>query len=120
AALEGNYNAVPKDPEMPVDTLRKALRGAQVVYAEGAPYADGAPLPVLSTMFRTAATGGPNGLKAEYFNGVEGDIFAGKPAAVRQDSRIDFDWNSLRRPATSSSICGWRTVIHAAMKSVIA
>ncbi|MGO4212068.1 glycoside hydrolase family 3 C-terminal domain-containing protein [Terriglobus sp. 2YAB30_2] len=94
AALEGNYNAVPKDPEMPVDTLRKSLRGAQVVYAEGAPYADGAPLPVPSTMFRTAATGGRNGLKAEYFNGSDGDIFAGKPTTVRQDPQIDFDWNS--------------------------
>src|SRR5205814_215997 len=40
SALEGNYNAVPKDPEMPLDALRKAFPHAKVLYAQGAPYAD--------------------------------------------------------------------------------
>ena len=52
SALEGNYNAVPKDPEMPVDALRKAFPRARVIYAEGAPYADGVALPVPRTMLR--------------------------------------------------------------------
>jgi beta-glucosidase len=89
SALEGNYNAVPVDPQMPVDALRSALRG-QVTYVQGAPYADGVPLPVPSTMFRD---GDKPGLKAEYFDALSIESGA-KPVATRHDARIDFDWNS--------------------------
>ncbi|SNT36685.1 beta-glucosidase [Granulicella rosea] len=89
SALEGNYNAVPKNPQMPVEALRAAFTGAKVIFAEGAPYADGVPLPVPSTMLRQP-TGNGAGLRAEYFAGAP----EGKPAAVRTDDQIDFDWNS--------------------------
>jgi len=96
AALEGNYNAIPKDPVMPVDALRSALSGAKVLYAQGAPYADGIVLPAPSTLFRPSLDANANGLKAEYFAGDANDIarsFAGTPVATRIDKQIDFDWN---------------------------
>ena len=94
SALEGNYNAVPKNPQMPVDALRDALGAARVVYAQGAPYADGVPLPVPSTMFQQD---GRPGLKAEYFAATPGAVdqaFSTAPVATRRDQQIDFDWNS--------------------------
>jgi beta-glucosidase len=97
SALEGNYNAVPKDPQMPVDALREAFRGAKVVYAEGAPYADGVALPVPSTMLRPSLHGEAMGLKAEYFAGNADDMassFNSKPVVTRTDEQIDFDWAS--------------------------
>ncbi len=97
AALEGNYNAIPKDPQMPVDALRQAFAGARVVYAQGAPYVQGAPLPVPSTMLRETPDSPEAGLKAEYFAAKPGALeaaFAGKPVAVRRDPQIDFDWNA--------------------------
>jgi beta-glucosidase len=96
AALEGNYNAVPKDPLMPVEALRTAFAGATVTYAEGAPYADGVPLPVPVTMLRQPKGDAP-GLQAEYFTGDPSNIassLSGKPVVTRQDAQIDFDWNS--------------------------
>jgi beta-glucosidase len=91
SALEGNYNAVPRDPQMPVDAVRAAFPGAHVVYAQGAPHADGVALTVPRTMFRPRAGSSVEGLKAEYFAG--GDV-SGKPVATRVDHEIDFDWNS--------------------------
>ena len=90
SALEGNYNAVPKDPEMPVDALRTALAGSHLLYAEGAPYADGVALTVPRTMLHPSAGSSADGLKAEYF---AGDL-TGKPVVTRIDHEIDFDWNS--------------------------
>ena len=97
SALEGNYNAVPKDPEMPVDAIREALRGSRVVYAQGAPYADGVPLPVPSTMLRTSLQRGEPGLQAEYFAAGPASpesALKTKPVVTRVDPQIDFDWNS--------------------------
>ena len=97
SALEGNYNAVPNNPQMPVEALREALHGAKVTYSEGAPYADGAPLPVPVTMLRQHKDGTGAGLKAEYFAGAGQDIsagFSGAPVATREDAQVDFDWNS--------------------------
>ena len=89
SALEGNYNAVPKDPEMPVDALRKAFGKASVIYAEGAPYADGAAVPVPSTMLRPAAESHSPGLTAEYLTREDSP-----PLVKRVDAQVDFDWNS--------------------------
>jgi beta-glucosidase len=97
SALEGNYNAVPKDPQMPVDALRAAFPGSRIIYAEGAPYADGVPLPVPSSMLRPSPDASTPGLTAEYFAGEAGDIvgsFSGTPVKTRTDAQIDFDWNS--------------------------
>ena len=97
SALEGNYNAVPRDPEMPVDSLQAALAGSHIVYAEGSPYADGLPLPLPRTMLHPAQGSSEAGLKAEYFAIAKSDAggpFKGTPAATRIDRQIDFDWNS--------------------------
>ena len=97
AALEGNYNAVPKDPQMPLDSLRAALKGARVVYAQGAAYAGGVALPVSRSMLHPAAGSSEEGLKAEYFRGKTEEMagsFAGVPVVTRIDPQIDFDWNS--------------------------
>jgi beta-glucosidase len=92
AALEGNYNGVARDPQMPVDVIRAAFPDAHIIYAQGSPYAEGLTLPVPRTLFRPAAGSTQEGLKAEYF---AGDHFAGKPAITRVDPQIDFDWTSV-------------------------
>lgn len=97
SALEGNYNAVPRDPQMPVDGLREMLGETKVIYAQGAPYADSVPLPVPSTMLRDGLRADEDGLKAEYFAAAPGgvsDAFATRPVLTRRDREIDFDWNS--------------------------
>lgn len=97
SALEGNYNAVPRNPEMPVDALRRAFPGARILYAEGAPYADGVPLPVPSTTLHPSRESMAEGLTADYFAGTSGNIaqsVQGKPVLTRIDKTVDFDWNS--------------------------
>ena len=91
AALEGNYNGVARDPQMPVDALKAALPQADVIYEQGSPYVGGIDVPAPRTLFRPASGSMTEGLKAEYFAGNE---FEGKPVVSRIDSQIDFDWTS--------------------------
>ena len=91
SAIEGNYNAVPRDPMLPVDGIIRQFPGATVLYAQGSPYAENAAIVVPRTQFRMAAGSDVEGLKAEYFNN---DSLAGTPSIVRVDKQIDFDWNS--------------------------
>ncbi len=91
SALEGNYNAVPLHPVLPVDGIVAEFKQAKVLYAQGAPYAAGAALPVPRTMLRTASSATVEGLTGEYF---AADSFDGKPVLTRVDKEIDFDWNS--------------------------
>ena len=91
SAIEGNYNAVPKDPVLPVDGIIKQFSSAKVLYAQGSPYAENASIVIPRTQFRTAAGSNVEGLKAEYFNN---DSLTGAPAFTRTDKQIDFDWNS--------------------------
>ncbi|HTH52338.1 MAG TPA: glycoside hydrolase family 3 C-terminal domain-containing protein [Edaphobacter sp.] len=97
SAIEGNYNAVPKNPMMPVDGIVREFKNAKVLYAQGSPYAEGAPIVIPRTQFRTAPGSKIEGLKAEYFANAK---FEGKPALVRTDKQINFDWNSAS-PAPS-------------------
>lgn len=91
SALEGNYNAVPKDPKMPVDALQEALSHSKVVYSQGAPYADGVALTVSREMLHPSADSREFGLRGEYF---ASSAMTGSPAASRLDHEVDFDWNS--------------------------
>lgn len=91
SAIEGNYNAVPKDPVMPVDGISREFKTAKVLYAQGSPYAEHAPIVVPRTQFRTSQGSSVEGLKGEYY---ANDHFEGKPALVRVDKQINFDWNS--------------------------
>ena len=97
SALEGNYNAIPKDPEMPIDSLRATMPGTKFIYAQGAPYVDGVPVPLPRTVLHPASGSKEEGLKAEYFSRIKadgGDVFSGAPVLTRVDHQIDFDWNS--------------------------
>ena len=90
-ALEGNYNAQPSHPELPVDGIAAEFAGAKVVYAQGSPYAEQVMLPVPRTVFHAADGSAEPGLKAEYFASA---AMTGKPAATRVDKQIDFDWDA--------------------------
>jgi beta-glucosidase len=91
-ALEGNYNAIPRNLQLPVDALRAAFVGSHVVYAQGSPYVDGIVVPVPRTMFHPAAGSHEEGLKAEYFAGTG---MQGAPGISRVDPQIDFDWSNV-------------------------
>jgi len=64
SALEGNYNAVPRDPEMPIESIRAAFPGNRILYAQGAPYADDVPAPLPRTFLHPAADNPEEGLKS--------------------------------------------------------
>ncbi len=100
SALEGNYNAVPRDPVLPVDGIKAEFSRAKVVYAQGAPYADGIALPVPRSLLHPSATSNEEGLTGEYF---AGGSFDGKPLVTRTDKQIDFDWNSASPVAGADS-----------------
>lgn len=101
AALEGNYNAVPRDPVFPVDAIAGQFPQARVLYAQGAPYVDGVQLPAPRTLFHPDGRSNVEGLKGEYFG--SGGL-QGKPLLTRIDPQIDFDWNSARPvPAADAS-----------------
>ena len=91
SAIEGNYNAVPRNPGMPVDAVAKEFSGAHILYAQGSSYADGVAVPLPRTLLHTATGSSEEGLKGEYF---AADSFDGTPIVTRTDKQIDFDWNS--------------------------
>ena len=99
SAIEGNYNAIPKDPQLPVDALEAALgnlnSGTRILYSQGAPYADGLSLPVPRTLFRPAANSAAEGLTGQYFAGANttGQPL-GTPVLTRIDHEINFDWTA--------------------------
>jgi beta-glucosidase len=93
-ALEGNYNAVAKDPALPLDGITAEFPKSQVIFAQGATYAEGVPVTAPRTLFRsTDATNAVEGLTAEYFADAG---FDGKPVVTRVDKQIDFDWNAAK------------------------
>ncbi|GGH03347.1 glycoside hydrolase family 3 [Silvibacterium dinghuense] len=94
-ALEGNYNAVPSHPVLPVDGLREEFHGAKILYAQGSSYAAGLSVPAPRTLFHPSDAAAEEGLKAEYFASSD---FTGKPVATRVDAQIDFDWNGTLHP----------------------
>jgi beta-glucosidase len=99
AAIEGNYNAIPRDPVLPVDGVSAKFPAAKILYAQGSPYAENAAIVIPRTQLRVAAGSSIEGLKAEYFNN---DSLTGTPAFTRTDKEVDFDWNGAS-PATKNS-----------------
>ncbi|MFP5226209.1 MAG: glycoside hydrolase family 3 C-terminal domain-containing protein [Acidobacteriota bacterium] len=92
AAIEGNYNAIPSHPSLPLDGIEEALRGkATVAYVQGSGYVDALPIVLPRTALHPSAEAQETGLKAEYFSNPS---FSGAPAATRIDQQIDFDWNA--------------------------
>ncbi|HEX5410742.1 MAG TPA: glycoside hydrolase family 3 C-terminal domain-containing protein, partial [Terriglobia bacterium] len=91
-AIEGNYHGVPASPVLPIDGLVKEFAGrSKILYAQGSPYVLELPVPVPQTAFHPAGNSSVLGLKAEYFANAD---FSGKPALVRDDAQIQFDWNA--------------------------
>ena len=86
--LEGNYNAIPSHPVLPVDGMEQQFREARVIYAQGSPYATGIGLPAPRSLFQTED--GKPGLRGEYFANAEA---SGRPLVTRIDRQIDFDWS---------------------------
>ena len=92
AAIEGNYNAIPSHPSLPVDGIEEALRGkATVTYAQGSNYVDVLPIVVPRTVLHPEGGSREEGLKGEYFSNAD---FSGTPVVTRVDKQIDFDWNA--------------------------
>ena len=91
-AIEGNYNGTPPEPVLPIDGVLKEFAGkARILYAQGSPHVSEFPIPVPQTAFHPATGSTTSGLKAEYFANTD---FSGKPAFVRTDTQIQFDWNA--------------------------
>ncbi len=88
-ALEGNYNAIPVRPILPIDGIESEFGHDRVLYAQGATYIANGELPVPRTMLRAAADSTVEGLEGQYFSHPS---FDGAPAMIRLDKEIDFDW----------------------------
>ena len=88
-ALEGNYNAIPLHPILPIDGIESEFGHNHVLYAQGATYIANGELPVPRTMLRAATDSTVDGLEGQYFPKPG---FDGAPAMVRMDKEIDFDW----------------------------
>jgi beta-glucosidase len=100
AALEGEYNAIPSAPVLPVDGIEDALRGkATVIYRQGAPYVEDRGVTVPRTLFHPAKDSAEFGLKGEYFADAH---LNGSPVMARVDKQLDFDWDAAS-PATGMS-----------------
>jgi beta-glucosidase len=92
AAIEGNYNAVPSHPVLPLKGMEAKFGGsAKILYAQGSPYVAELALPVPRTVLHPAEGDAKFGLKGEYFDNVG---FTGNPVSTRVDEQVDFDWNS--------------------------
>jgi beta-glucosidase len=91
AAIEGNYNAVPSNPVLPLDGIETIFGAANVKYSQGSPYVTELSLPVPRTALHPSPGDARFGLKAEYFDNAN---FQGVPSMTRVDPQVEFDWNS--------------------------
>ncbi len=56
AAIEGNYNAVPSHPVLPLNGMEKQFGAEHILYTQGSPYAAELPVPAPRTLFHPAMT----------------------------------------------------------------
>ncbi|HEX5236248.1 MAG TPA: glycoside hydrolase family 3 C-terminal domain-containing protein [Silvibacterium sp.] len=91
AAIEGNYNAIPSHPVLPLDGIRAEFSDAKILYAQGSAYVAELPVPVPETAFHPSTDSTQAGLKAEYFASA---AMQGQPVLTRVDHQIDFDWDA--------------------------
>ncbi len=100
-SLEGNYNGVMRAPLMPAAGMRRQFGStARVLYAQGSAHVGGVPVQVPSTVFHPPGRPQVAGLRAEYFSKPD---FSGKPAYVRTDRQIQFNWSAASpAPGVSS------------------
>lgn len=89
--LEANYHGTARDPVTPLMGLRRRFGAADIHYAQGSPVAAGVPIPVPESALRTGrGQDARAGLLGHYYANT---TFSGKPAVVRTDRHIDFDWD---------------------------
>lgn len=107
AAIEGNYNAIPSHPILPLGGMEAKFGGrAKVLYAQGSPYVSELPVPVPRTLLHPVKGSAAFGLKGEYFDNIE---LTGKPVVTRVDQQVDFDWNAAAPvPEVKASTFGVR------------
>ncbi len=91
AAIEGNYNAVPSQPILPLEGMESIFGAEHIRYAQGAPYVSELPVPVPRTLLHPSEGDSHFGLKGEYFDNVE---LQGSPSMTRVDQQVEFDWNA--------------------------
>jgi len=89
SAIEGNYNAIPSQPVVPLQGMEQRFGKANILYAQGSPYVDGAVVPVPRTALHPSSSDKQEGLKAEYFKSAD---LSGAPLLTRIDPQINFDW----------------------------
>ncbi len=89
--LEGNYNAIPLRPMLPIDGIVSEFGADHVLYAQGSPYVADGEVPVPRTILHTSPNSSEQGLKGEYFAKPS---FDGTPETTRVDHEIDFDWSN--------------------------
>jgi beta-glucosidase len=85
--LEANYHGTAAAPVTPLEGIRTRFGAARVRYAQGSGLAEGVALPIPETAL---SSGGKPGLQGAYFRDSE---MRGTPALIRQDRKIDFDWD---------------------------
>jgi beta-glucosidase len=90
--LEGNYNAIPLHPILPIDGIVSEFGTDHVLYAQGSAYVADGELPVPRTLLHPSLDSNEQGLRAEYFAQPN---FDGAPEVTRTDREIDFDWSSV-------------------------
>jgi beta-glucosidase len=107
AAIEGNYNAIPSHPVLPLNGMEAKFGGrAKILYAQGSPYVSELTVPVPRTLLHPAKGSAAFGLKGEYFDNIE---LTGKPVVTRVDQQVDFDWNAAAPvPAVKATAFGVR------------
>ena len=91
AAIEGNYNAVPSAPVLPLAGMETMFGAAKIKYTQGSPYVSELSLPVPRTALHPTAGDTHFGLKGEYFDNLD---FQGAPLMTRIDQQVEFDWNA--------------------------
>lgn len=89
--LLGNYNGFPSDPVTPLQGIKDKLPDAKIIYEPGCELAENMPsfTVIPESYFYTSENKNQKGLTGEYFNN---NIFSGKPAFTKIDSKIDFAW----------------------------
>ena len=90
-SLEGNYNGAMQNPVNPLAGIRRQFRNARVLYSQGSSHVSGFPVQVASTLLSPPGKPQTAGLRGEYFSNPD---FAGKPAHVRIDPQIQFNWSA--------------------------
>ncbi len=85
--LYGNYNGIPSFSVTPLQGIRNAVKGTNVLYARGSELADG--FLVTEEIPAAPLTGG---VHTEFFIGRD---FSGTPTITRVDSTISVDWAAM-------------------------